>query len=110
MLEISEEDLAKVKRFRQRLEPRVKVNDTWLFLAEFGYYFGWGGVQAVRNNEISIDEAEMLVRGARKVWSGKVYDFATASFIASASVNSKNPSNAFTSATNSFIKNSKVDV
>lgn len=109
-LELSAEDLAKVQRNRRLREPRVKVNDTWLFIAEFGYYFGWEGIKALRfDKSFSMDEAEMLLKGARKVWASKVYDSATASFIGSASAQAKKPVQAFKKATSDIIKQTKVD-
>lgn len=109
-LEISPEDLAKVQR-RKQIEADGKVNDVWLFLAEFGYYFGWEGIKAVREDKnFTMDEAVKLIKGARKVWSAKVYDHATASFIGSVSGQSKKPSQTFKKATTDLVKNSKADV
>jgi hypothetical protein len=107
-LEISEEDMAKVMRARQRHE-KTKVNDSWLFLAEFGYYFGWDGIQAIRTDSICIEEAEALLIGARKVWNGKVYDQASASFIGSVSAQSKRPAQTFKKITTGLLKSTKAD-
>lgn len=108
-LEISAEDLAKVQRARARGD-KTKVNAPWLYLAEFGYYYGWQGIEAIRNNEITKAEADKLLSGARKVWSMKVYDYATANLIGSASANSKKPSQTFKKLTQDLIKNTKADV
>lgn len=64
-------------RFKERTGQRdeaegVKVNAQIYLTAEFGYYFGWEGVQAVRNDEISFDEMFALLEGARKVWYKKL--------------------------------------
>lgn len=108
-LEISEADLIKVKR-RKAIDAKSKVSQSWLFLAEFGYYFGWEGIQAVRNDkDFTMEEAEMLIRGARKVWSSKVYDYASAAFIGAASANAKKPSQVFKKATSDIIKSAKAD-
>lgn len=108
-LEISEADLAKIQR-RKAIADKGKVSQSWLFLAEFGYYFGWEGIQAIRNDkDFTMDEAVMLVRGARKVWASKVYDSATASFIGAASAQAKKPVQAFKKATADIVKNSRAD-
>lgn len=43
-------------------------------LAEFGYYYGWQAIQDVRENKISIDEMNVLLEGARKVWYSKLVE------------------------------------
>lgn len=109
ILEISQADLAKIEK-RKAKEDKAKISQSWLFLAEFGYYFGWGGVQAIRNDKsFTMEEAEMLIKGARKVWSSKVYDYASASFIGAASANAKKPSQVFKKATADLVKNAKAD-
>lgn len=109
-LEISPEDMEKVIRARERNESKVKVNEEWLFISEFGTYYGWEGVLAIMNNEISLEVAEMLLLGARKVWDGKVYDHATASFIGSVASQQKKPSTLFKKMTKDLIKRTKADV
>ena len=64
-------------RFSERVGQRdsengVKVNPQIYLTAEFGYYFGWRGVQAVRNDEIDFNEMFALLEGARKVWYKKL--------------------------------------
>lgn len=108
-LEISQEDLLKIQRSKSLKEKKAKVNDVWLYIAEFGYYFGWEGVMAIRNNEIPLEEADLLLLGARKVWSGKLYDHMSASFIGTVSANSRKPVKTFKSATREIIKETKAD-
>lgn len=107
-LELSPEDLAKVQRARAR-DNKIKISSTWLYLAEFGYYFGWQGVQAIRNNELTIEEADMLLVGARKIWRGHTYDNASAVFIGAGSANSKKPKQTFVKATRELLKSTKAD-
>lgn len=107
-LEISDEDLAKVAAARSRHEG-TKVETEWLFIAEFGKYFGWAGVVAIRNNEITLPEAKKLLAGARKVRSGELYDIANAVFIGTASARSKKPSQTFKKLTKSILKDTKAD-
>lgn len=108
-LEISQADLAKIEK-RKAKEAKSKINEEWLFMAEFGYYFGWEGIKAIREDEyFTRDEADMLLKGARKVWNAKVYDHAWASLVGTASANSKNPSKEFKKSTTELVKNTKAD-
>lgn len=107
-LELTQDELDKVAATRAKRES-TKVDENWLFISEFGYYFGWAGVQAIRNNEISMEEASMLLAGARKVWSGKLYDHAMSAFIGAASANSKKPNQTFKKATTPIIKQARAD-
>lgn len=108
-LELSQDELDKVAKSRARNES-TKVDENWLFIAEFGYYYGWDGVQAILENEIGMDVANILLAGARKVWNGHLYDHATASLIGAASARSKKPNQTFKKATRDIIKNAKADV
>lgn len=108
-LEVSPEDLVKVRRARARNE-KTKINSSWLFLAEFGYYFGYEGIKAIKDNDLTMEEADMLLGGARKVWSGQLYDNASATLIATASAHSKKPSATFKKATSALSRMSKADI
>lgn len=64
-------------RFKDRTGQKedldgVKVNPQVYLVAEFGYYYGWQGIQAVREDKISFDEMFALLEGARKVWYKKL--------------------------------------
>lgn len=63
------------ERFRKRIEKRekdeVKISPEVYLLSEFGYYYGFEAVQAVRNNAITYEEMFVLLEGARKVWYTK---------------------------------------
>lgn len=64
-------------RFRQRTarqETQNKISSEIYILAEFGYYFGWQGIEAFRRNEITFEEAFALLEGARKVWYNKLLE------------------------------------
>lgn len=88
-LKLTPEEEAKVARMKQRAEG-VKVDSEWLFIAEFGYYYGWEGVQAILKNEISFAEANMLLQGAIKVWYGKLVQMGRVTYTANAASQSKN--------------------
>lgn len=107
-LTLTKEELDKVTANRLRNES-IKVDENWLFVAEFGIYFGWAGVQAVRNNEITMQEANMLLGGARKVSSKQLYDNAYASLIGAGSAQSKKPNEVFKKATRDIVKHAKAD-
>lgn len=64
-----------IARFRQRIKKReneeVKISPEIFLLSEFGYYYGFAAVRAVRENKISYEEMFILLEGARKVWYTK---------------------------------------
>lgn len=68
-LELYELRMAKTERSSEN-----KVSSEIYLVAEFGYYFGWNAIEAIRNNEINLEEAFALIRGARKVWYQKLVE------------------------------------
>lgn len=64
-----------IARFKKRMQKREReenrVTSEIYLIAEFGYYYGWEGVRAIRNNEITLKEVFVLLEGARKVWYSK---------------------------------------
>lgn len=110
-LEISKEDLAKATRAKKRAETSsVKVNPEWFTIAEFGYYFGWEAIKAIKNNDIEMDEVRTLIAGARKVWAGRAYDIAHASFLGASSAQSKKPAQSFKKGIQGFEKAMRLDI
>lgn len=107
-LVLSAEDLAKIRKRRER-EDAVKVDDNWMFIGEFGYYYGFEGVRAVINNEIDFDTAQLLLQASRKVWAGKVYDLGRVGFIGSTAANAKKPTDVFNKNTKDLLKDSRPD-
>jgi len=71
---------------KQRTRKGLDVSPEIYTVAEFGYYFGWEGVLAIRRGYIEkvgpdgsivkdpflLDEALVLLEGARKVWYSKL--------------------------------------
>lgn len=102
-LEISEKDLAKARAIKARHEG-AKVSPEWRFIGEFGYFFGFDGVRAIINNEISLDVAYQLIRGARKTYYATVVDAAVAVQTAYAATKSKNPRSVMTKGLRFFMK------
>lgn len=103
-LELSKQELAKVQKSRRRNEG-VKIEPEWLFLSEFGFYYGWEGISAILNNEISQEAATALLMGARKIWNRRNFDTIQGMFVASLSAyRAKSPYDAFDKSTQSFKK------
>ena len=78
---MSDKDKAKVKARQDRLDARRDnfITSEWLSLSELGVYFGWEAIMAVFNDVITIPQMNTLIRGARNIHSGHVYDQAVAS-------------------------------
>lgn len=70
--EDAQKALEKAKRRAMRAEGTVPY--PIYALAEFGYYYGWQAIQDVRMNIISMDEMNVLLEGARKVWYSKLVE------------------------------------
>lgn len=106
-LDIKPEDLEKITRKRSK-EEKIRVEPEHLFVAEFGKHYGWGGVNAVLNNEIDGDTASWLLQAARKVDARYSYDNAKSVLIGSASAQSKKPSQTFKKAMSDTVKEMAV--
>ena len=92
----------KRKMYEERAEKRLQaskakrglsVSPEFYMAAEFGYYFGWDAVVALRRGYtvepvsgdkelLTMAEAQLLLEGARKVWYSKLVDHAETSVIA----------------------------
>lgn len=108
-LELTPEDLKKVQVSKRRRDSAaVEVDQEWYFVAAFGKHFGWGGVQAIMNNEIDLETANVLMAGAIKVDHKRMYDSARASFMAFGAANSKKPSATFDSLATDIVRKMTV--
>lgn len=107
-LEISEEDRLKVAKLKSSKEA-TKVEVEWLITAEFGYYFGYAGIEAIMNNDISLEIVGKLLAGAHKIDSRKTYDNAFAMFVGGLAANSKNAQASFKKLTKDLLKDSEAD-
>ena len=99
-----------------------KISPVSFLVAEFGYYYGWGAVEAVKREYIlgkhddgsmhkiplTLEEVSEYVEAARKVWYGKVVDSSRGSQIAVGSVLSKNPNSTFDKGMKPFVKGAKL--
>lgn len=107
-LKLTAEELARVERVKAKSQS-TRVNSEWAFVGRFGRYFGWSGVKAIMNNEIDIETASMVLKGAEAAYASDVVDLANASYIANIASRSKKGSQIMKKGLDSYIKNSKVD-
>lgn len=109
---IKPEDRAKIqeayeRRMARRLDAQDnKVSNELYLVAEFGYYFGWEAIMAVRNDQIGLKEMFALVEAARKVWYTKLCEQARATQAATGSIMAKNPAKAFKDGMQPFLERS----
>jgi len=109
---MSPEDRQKaLERGKKRLEGKkgAAISPELYITAEFGYYFGWEGVLAIKrgyieksdaNNQVikepfTLEEVMALLEAAKKVWYSKVIDTSHGSLVANSSAYSKSPGEAF---------------
>lgn len=117
---MSPEDKEKaLARGRKRLE-RAKgssISPEMYVIAEFGYYFGFEGILAIKRGYIeytdaqgkiikepfTLEEVLALLEAAKKVWYSKVIDTAHGAMVASSSKFAKQPGESFKSGMQPFI-------
>lgn len=97
---MSKEEAEKaIQRAKKRQESRksksVAVSPEMFLVGEMGYYFGWDAILAIRRGytmtvdtegkpikePFTLEEAEVLVEAAKKVWYSKVVDQAHGAMI-----------------------------
>lgn len=77
---------------RQRAKKGLDVSPEIYLVSEFGYYFGWDALLAIRRGYtivpetgekeiLTLEEAQVLLEGARKVWYSKLIEQANAGII-----------------------------
>jgi len=107
---------------RQRTRKGLDVSPEIYMVAEFGYYFGWDGVLAIKRGYIekldaygktikepfTLDEALVLLEGARKVWYSKVIEQSHGNLVAHASTYSKSPGTSFNNGMKPFTDKAEV--
>ena len=104
-----EEDAKKaIERGRNRLERRrarkgMDISPEMFELAEFGYYFGWDALMAVRrgftiepvtgkHELLSMEEIQVILEAVRKVWYTKLIESAGVNMTSTGAAFSKTPS------------------
>lgn len=88
-----------IRRAKKRQESRkskaVAISPEMFLVGEMGYYFGWDAILAIRRGytmtfgndgkpikePFTLEEAEVLVEAAKKVWYSKVVDHAHSTMI-----------------------------
>lgn len=66
-LELSPEELAKVRRLKEK-HGEYHVDEYYMLLAEAGEYWGWGAIKDIVNNEVKdMEPIYELIRAARKL-------------------------------------------
>lgn len=78
-----QERVARRAAARIAQQDRDAITEEWASIAELGYWFGWPAVSSFFNDEITISQANELVKGARRIHSGVIYDHAVATFAGS---------------------------
>lgn len=74
------------ERVVKREEARTAmITREWMAVAELGYYYGWGAIQDLLNDVITLPQAKLFVEGARKIHSSEVYDLAVANIAGNSS-------------------------
>jgi hypothetical protein len=99
-----EKAIIRGRRRQERRKARrgLDISPEIFDICEFGYYFGWDAVMAVRrgytiapgSNEkelLSMEEVQILLEGARKVWYTKLLETASTHMASTTSALSKTP-------------------
>lgn len=60
-------------------ELKEKKTTYWDFLGEVAFYMGFEAVQAILSDYIELNQARILLNGAKRAYFGTVYDSAIAS-------------------------------
>lgn len=83
---MSPEDAAKAERQAKLREANKTelITNEWMLLSELGVYYGFEAIAAVLSDNITIQQAKMLIQGGRKLHSADVYDRAIAGLAANA--------------------------
>lgn len=107
--QLTPEELEKVLRLRGITPVLVPIDEYQMFIAEYGLYFGYVGMQAILNDDISLEDIMWQVLAARKVRSGMTYDMAKAVYAGAVASTTENQPSTFKELTKEMITNSKAD-
>lgn len=111
---MSPEDKAKAiargqKRLNKNRGNSASISPELYITAEFGYYFGWDAIVAIKRGYIekvddegetvlepfTLDEVMALLEAAKKVWYAKLVETAHGSLVAGSAKYAKKPGEAF---------------
>lgn len=97
-----------LERYRRRMQKDEnrdnQVSSEIFIISEFGYFYGWQAIEAIRNNQITLEEVNTLLEGARKVWYSRLVETAKTQQVATASSLAKNPNKVFKQGLRPFIE------
>lgn len=84
--------------YKKRTEKgrETKVPPELYLTCEFATFFGWEGLQAIRKNEITLEEVYSLLEGMRKVRSRQLSELARVGVFSVSTPLAKNPKASFT--------------
>lgn len=108
------------RRNTTRKGKNVAVSPEMFLVGEMGYYFGWEAILAVRRGytvtfdsngkpvkePFSLEEAEVLIEAAKKVWYSKIVDQAHSAMIGGSF---KVKSESFDSAVRPYVEKAQVE-
>lgn len=83
--------------YKKRIEKGkdTKIPPETYLMCEFATYFGWEGLQAIRNNDITLEEVYVLLEGMRKVRSKHLAELAKVGVFSVSTPLSKHPQSAY---------------
>lgn len=82
-----------LEAYKKRTEKGrdAQISPEIYLICEFATYFGWDGLQAIRKNEITLEEVYTLLEGMRKVRSSRLADLARVGVFSVSTPLSKHP-------------------
>lgn len=103
-----------IDRYKERITPdeskgEIRVSPEIFLLSELGFYYGWDAIEAVRRDEICMNEVFALVEGAKRVYHSNVLKQTHSRMSAIKTVNSDDPQGVFNKTMKRFIENSAPD-
>jgi hypothetical protein len=119
-----EERKKAIERGKRRLQSKKgqSISPELFVVAEFGYYFGWEGVLAIKRGYVekesngktvkepfTLDEVMALLEAAKKVWYSKLIEQSHGNLVASQSAYSKSPADTFKRGISPFEERAKVE-
>lgn len=119
-VEAREKAVAKAKkRLERQASANTPITPEIYVAAEFGYHFGWDAMLAVRRGYtvepvsgekeiLTLEEVQILLEGAKKVWYSKLIEQGHATLVATNSSNGKNPGQSFNTGIKPFEDRAKV--
>lgn len=109
LLDISDEDLEKIKAHQASTKGAMPVDNEWLLATEFAITFGWQAYLDFKDDNISSEEFLTLIEASRKLRYREMYENAQTTFAGAGAAQSSKPSQTFSSMTKGIINKTKAD-